>query len=112
MIINWKKNIAAFKNAHTTLFGPDSTIHRIAVAIIILITGGKQINDCRLQYFLDNGATSGHINDATYEFLTAQTGLTTHVSDMWYVYLTSQGFSGTVGEMKKEFWQTTNCGQI
>ncbi len=111
MITNWKNNIAKLKNPHVVLFGFNPTINRIAKFIIVLILGGS-INDCRLDYYLANGATSGHINDAAYEFLTTQTGLTTHVSDMWYVYLTSQGFSGTVGEMKKEFWLTTTCGQI
>jgi len=71
---------------------------------IIETIGAGQINDDLLRYYKLHGATSNDLNDAEYQFLVASGIAATQLNDMWALYLTGKGLSGTLADMKTEFW--------
>jgi hypothetical protein len=63
------------------------------------------VTDMLLQYFLANGATSNNLADAEIEFLAAKGFTSGTVDDRWYAYLASLSYSGTVTDMKFNYWK-------
>ncbi len=68
-----------------------------------------QINDCKLSYYLANGATTNDLQDAEREWLLAQGIAPEHNQDMFTVYLKSQGYTGSYSDMTTQFWIDNNC---
>jgi len=63
------------------------------------------LNERRLAYFKNQGATSDNYNDAQKEFLLAEGQQPGHIDDMWYSYLGGFfGLTGTLQERKRAFW--------
>ena len=56
-------------------------------------SGIDQVNDLWLEFFLANGATSGHINDAAQEFM-ATLGFTNDLPQNWFDYWDGGGGGG------------------
>lgn len=75
---------------------------------ILTATGGAQINDALLTYYLANGAVSNILRDAEYEFLIARGIAAGQLNDMWFSYLTAKGYSGALNDMLYEFWCVNN----
>lgn len=100
--------------------------HKIIIMVVLFFTllplicaancvvdalGPGQYNDLLLQYYQDNGATSGSLQDAEYEFLIAQGMAPASNQDMWYEFLSSLGYSGGLSDMLWSFW-CIDDGQI
>lgn len=66
----------------------------------------NDINQLMLLYYQNNGATSDDLQDAEREFLLAQGATLATNQDMWYELLRSLEYTGSLSDMKKDFW----CG--
>ncbi len=69
----------------------------------------SQFNDCRLEFYQANGATSNDLQDAQREWLTLEGFPPEHNQDMFRDYLLSTGLTGSYSDMKTQFWKDQNC---
>jgi hypothetical protein len=60
--------------------------------------------DMEYSFYLANGATGTTVRDAEMQFLAARGYSTGSVNDRWKGYLSSIGYTGTVTDMLKEWW--------
>jgi hypothetical protein len=64
------------------------------------------VTDMLLQYYLARGATSNSLTDAEIEFLGVKGFTTGTIDDRWTNYLISLGYSGTITDMKYQYWKS------
>ncbi len=69
----------------------------------------SQFNDCQLEFYQANGATSDDLQDAQREWLIVEGFPAEHNQDMFFDYLLSIGLTGSYSDMRIAFWKTQNC---
>ena len=76
---------------------------------ILRATGGPTVNDGLRAWYLANGAVgpvTATLNDLEWQFLRVQmpVGTSTTLNDMWMDYLSNLGYTGTINDMKFQYW--------
>lgn len=69
----------------------------------------NQYNDCKLEFFQANGATSSDLQDAQREWLIIAGLAPEHNQDMFNQYLLDNGYTGAYSDMSTQFWIDQGC---
>ncbi|MES0344003.1 MAG: hypothetical protein ABUK16_07790, partial [Anaerolineales bacterium] len=62
-------------------------------------------NDLLFAWTLTQGGSGNTLNDRIYSMLISQGATPGHVNDMWAQVLVLQGFSGSLNDQLKQFWE-------
>jgi hypothetical protein len=71
---------------------------------ILRATGGPTINDGLFAWYGAEGGVGSSLQDRERSLLTSKGAFTGTNSDLWYQWLRSLGHTGSLNDMKLQFW--------
>jgi hypothetical protein len=77
---------------------------RFQVNDLTIAVAGAAYNDGLVAHYQANGATSDQLNDAEVQYLVARGVTPGDLADMWEAYLAGKSYSGSVTDMKHQWW--------